>query len=410
MNTTSRLNVSMEFDGTSKKVAELIADKRKIYFKYNDDFLNSNIEISPFKLPLNNAIVSANFIPFDGLFGVFNDSLPDGWGKLLLDRKLPSKGYDLVQVSPMDRLAFVGKKGAGALIYEPVFENEFEAANAIELDYIASEMNHILKGEPSDIIDELFEFGGSSGGARPKINVGYNPVSEHIIHGVAVLPEGYEHWLIKFTSSYDRIDAAQIEYAYHLMALEAGIEMAPCKLFKGKSGRCYFGTKRFDRINNNRLHLHTASGLMHDDFRMSTMDYGHLMDAAFQLEKHVEAYEKVLRLAAFNLYSHNRDDHSKNVSFLMNAEGKWRFSPAYDLTFSSSSLGGHSTSIAGEYKAPTQTHLLELATTFGMKKPKLLIENVKEAVSNWKKQAKESEVTTSSMAIIEKTMENLLIA
>ena len=406
---TDRLSVSLLFHETPQKVGELVADGKKIYFKYEEQFLLSNLSISPFKLPANNIIVSANLIPFDGLFGVFNDSLPDGWGRLLLDRTLTSKGYNVFDVSPMDRLAFVGKKGAGALIYEPIFENEFEANTVIDLDYIASEMNHVLDGESTDILDELFEFGGSSGGARPKINVGYHPIKQHLIPEVLVLPEGYEHWLIKFPSSYDRIDAAQIEYAYSHMALEAGIEMAPCKLFKGKSGRYYFGTKRFDRIDNNRLHAHTASGLLHDDFRMSTMDYGHLMDAAFQLEKHIGAYEKVLQLATFNLYSHNRDDHSKNFSFLMNPEGKWQFAPAYDLTFSNSSLRGHSTSIAGEYNAPAKTHLLELATTFGMKKPEIIIEKVQDAIANWKKHATESGVTASSMAVIEKTMGKLLM-
>lgn len=186
------------------------------------------------------------------------------------------------------------------------------------------------------------------------------------------------------------------------------LNRSKCKLFQGKSGKLYFGTKRFDRVENQRIHLHSASGLLHDDFRRSTMDYGHLMDAGFQLEKNVQVYEKVIRLAAFNLYSHNRDDHSKNFSFLMNHVGKWRFSPAYDLTFSSSSRGWHSTSYAGEYQNPTQAHLLELAATFGIKKPMTILNEVKEAIANWKQHAKNSNVIPYTITTIEKKMQELL--
>ncbi len=408
MEAINRIKVSLLFDNKPQKVGDLIADAGKIYFKYDTDFLNSSLEISPFKLPLKEEIVSAKSIPFDGLFGVFNDSLPDGWGRLLLDRTLNSRNQSSLQISPLDRLAFIGKKGMGALIYEPEMESENHFSNTLELDYIATEMEYILEGATSDIIEELFAFGGSSGGARPKITVGYNPITEQIIHGTQTLPDGYEHWIIKFASSQDFVDAAQVEYAYYLMALSAGIEMTTCKLFQGKSGKFYFGTKRFDRIGNQRLHLHSASGLLHDDFRMSTMDYGHLMDAGFQLEKHVQVYEKVLRLAAFNLYSRNRDDHSKNFSFLMDNAGKWNFAPAYDLTFSSSSRGWHSTSFAGEYQNPTQAHLLELAATFGLKKPIDIITEVQNSVANWKEYAKNSNVTSYTSTTIEKRMQELL--
>lgn len=408
MQNINRIKVSLFFDNKPQKVGDLVSDSGKIYFKYDPVFLNTSLEISPFKLALKEEIVSANAIPFEGLFGVFNDSLPDGWGKLLLDRTLNSRNHSALQITPLDRLAFVGKKGMGALIYEPEIENENQFHHQLELDYIASEMEQILEGTSSDIIEELFAFGGSSAGARPKITVGYNPNTKQIIHGTPTLPHGYEHWIIKFSSSQDLVDAAQVEYAYYLMAVSAGIEMTTCKLFQGKSGKFYFGTKRFDRIGNQRLHLHSASGLLHDDFRMSTMDYGHLMDAGFQLEKQVQVYEKVLRLAAFNLYSHNRDDHSKNFSFLMDSAGKWSFSPAYDLTFSNSSRGWHSTSFAGEYQNPKQNHLLELAATFGLKKPMNVITEVQEAIVNWKQYAKNSDVTSYTTITIEKRLQELL--
>ncbi|MCW3804970.1 type II toxin-antitoxin system HipA family toxin, partial [Plebeiibacterium marinum] len=166
----------------------------------------------------------------------------------------------------------------------------------------------------------------------------------------------------------------------------------------------YFGTKRFDRIKEKRIHMHTASGLMHDNFRMSTMDYGHLMDCAFQLEKHVKAYEKVLRLAAFNVFAHNRDDHSKNFSFLMDVKGNWSFAPVYDLTFSNSAYGFHSTMVAGESKNPGRKHLLELGLHFGIKKPELILEEVQDAVSHWDSIAKECGVSQNAIITIQKAI------
>ena len=407
MKDTNKLVVSIHLDQEEKIVGELVAETAKIYFKYHPDFIDSGLSISPFKLPLIEGIKSAEALPFDGLFGVFSDSLPDGWGRILLDRTLTSRGIPIHQITPLDRLAYVGSSGMGALIYRPEHERDLLDFRQLGLDAIADQMNLVLQGTSSDIIEELYRLGGSSGGARPKIFVGYNPVTEHIIYGLEHLPQGYEHWIIKFASESDRVDSAQIEYAYYLMALAAGLEMMPSKLFQGRSGKYYFGTKRFDRIGNNRLHLHSASGLMHDNFRLSTMDYGNLMDCAFNLEHHVGAYEKILRLAAFNVYSHNRDDHSKNFSFLMDAQGKWKFAPAYDLTFSNSSHGFHSTMVAGESRLPGKKQLLELAEHFSLKKPKFIIDEVQQSLSEWTIFAIDSGVNKASSELIQKTISSL---
>ena len=178
-------------------------------------------------------------------------------------------------------------------------------------------------------------------------------------------------------------------------------------MFITNFGKRYFGTKHFDREHNKRLHLHSASGLLHDNFRYSNLDYGNVMDCAFTLENHVEAYAKVLRLAAFNVYSHNRDDHSKNISFLMNYKGDWSLAPAYDLTFSFSSHGMHSTMIAGESKSPGKIHLLKLAKTFGIKKPDAIIEQVQYAISNWKRYAKDCGVSKVSTQLISKAIRQI---
>lgn len=407
MKAINKLFVSLNIEGQKYEVGELIISEQKIYFRYNSDFKSTGLNLSPIKLPFNTEINTCPKEPFDGLFGVFNDSLPDGWGRLLLDRTLSSKGINISRITPLDRLAFVGSGGMGALVYQPEFESSSELSSEIELDTIANEMIQVLQGTSSEIIEELFILGGSSGGARPKIFVAYNPNSEEIIHGNEAPPTGFEDWIIKFASSSDNPEIAKIEYAYHKMALKAGITMNDCKLFKGKSGKLYFGTKRFDRINTQRLHVHTASGLMHDNFRASTMDYGHLMDCAFRLEKHVNAYRKVFRLATFNVFSHNHDDHSKNFSFLMNAKGEWKFAPAYDLTFSYSSYGFHSTMVAGESQKPGEEHLLKLANHFGLKDGKEIIDEVRSAIADWKNIAKKSDISSETTKNIQLALNNI---
>ena len=404
MEHVKKIIVSIQFSKNEIELGELVSEGRDIYFKYYTDFINKGIEISPLKLKLNTGINRADTIPFDGLFGVFADSLPDGWGKLLLDRALTAKGIDISNLTMLDRLAFVGSKGMGALIYKPEIDDEIHKEFEFELDNIAKATHQIISGTSIEILHELYILGGSSGGARPKILVGYNTKTKHIIGAEKDLPIGYEHWIIKFPSSSDKADIANIEYAYYKMAVDAGIEMSECKLFKGKSGQVYFGTKRFDRSGNNRLHMHSAAGIMHDNFRLSNLDYGHIMDCAFRLERDVNAYEKILRLAAFNVFAHNRDDHSKNFSFLMNENGKWKVSPAYDLTFSSSGHGMHSTMINGESANPTKQHLMELANYFKIKNASRIIDEVQTVIYNWKDYAKQCKVTTDSKNRIQKVI------
>ncbi len=404
MEHVKKIIVSIQFSKNEIELGELVSEGRAIYFKYYTDFINKGIEISPLKLKLNTGINKADTIPFDGLFGVFADSLPDGWGKLLLDRALTAKGIDISNMTMLDRLAFVGSKGMGALIYKPEIDDGIHKKFEFELDKIAKATHQIISGTSIEILDELYILGGSSGGARPKILVGYNSKTQHIIGAEKDLPIGYEHWIIKFPSSSDKGDIANIEFAYYKMALDAGIEMSECKLFKGKSGQVYFGTKRFDRIGNNRLHMLSAAGMMHDNFRLSNLDYGNVMDCAFLLEIDVRAYEKVLRIAAFNVFAHNRDDHSKNISFLMDENGNWKVAPAYDLTFSSSGHGMHSTMVSGESANPSKQHLMELANYFKIKNASAIIDKVQEVIYNWKDYAKQCKVSTDSKNRIQKVI------
>ncbi len=405
MDPIKKIIVSIHLNEKEIEIGELVSEARDIYFKYYSSFIKTGLEISPFKLKLNSGINKADAIPFDGLFGVFADSLPDGWGKLLLDRTLTARGININNITMLDRLTYVGSNGRGALIYRPEAEENTNEEFRFELDEIANLSSKIIAGTATEVLDELFKLGGSSGGARPKILVGYNSITQHLISAQKTLPAGYEYWLIKFPSSSDSVDIANIEYAYYKMAIDAGIEMSASQLFKGKSDKVYFGTKRFDRVGNSRLHLHSAAGIMHDNYRYSNLDYGDLMDCAFHLEKDVRAYEKILRLASFNVFAHNRDDHSKNFSFLMDGSGNWKLAPAYDLTFSSSAHGMHSTTVAREGASPTKKHLMELADYFKIKNANDIINQVQNTVYNWKVYADKCEVSTDSKKRIEKVID-----
>lgn len=403
-----RLTVHLNFDGNLLDVGELVTNNKQIFFKYYSRFLETQLQISPFKLPLTNEITTPKELFFEGLFGVFNDSLPDGWGRLLVDRYLLKKQIPIHQISPLDRLALIGNNSLGALQYTPQYNLNTSSYVAISLSEIAQDMQKVLQGSSNEVIDELYNLGGSSGGARPKIMVGYNEEADRITHGTTALDSNYTHWIIKFPSSTDLPDVAHIEYAYYLMAKEVGLQISDSKLFKGNNSQYFFGTQRFDRINNKRLHLHSASGLLHDNFRLSNLDYGHIMDAAFRLENHVKAYEKVFRLACFNVYTHNRDDHSKNFAYLMSSDGKWTFAPSYDLTYSSSSHGQHSTTINGEGSNPTQENLLALANHFDIKNAKMIINEVKETVNNWTQFAHKAGVSKTSENLIRKVIQQQL--
>ena len=397
------LQIYLNIEDLTIKVGEIAQLKKEYFFKFDEEFLNQNFEISPFKMKKSKELLQADFLPFEGIFGVFNDSLPDGWGRLLLDRKLISEGKSLSDISLLDRLAYVGKNGMGALVYEP--DKSHHSDFLIDLDTIYSETNKIHADATSELIEELFEMGGSSGGARPKIFIGYNPKTDQLIQEHLNLPNEYEHWIVKFPTSSDLPEISTIEYIYYQMALSCGIEMSTSKIFKSKSGKMFFATKRFDRIQNKRLHMHSASGLMHDNFRLSSMDYGHLMDCAFKLEKQYNAYEKIFRLAVFNVIFHNRDDHSKNFSFLMDSKGRWKLSPAYDLTYSNSSHGHHSTSIMGESKNPTSKDLIKLANHFGLKSGQEIIEEIVDVASKWKNFGKDNQLSSSMIQMIQKEID-----
>jgi serine/threonine-protein kinase HipA len=385
--------VYVYYNGSSSKqlLGRLLLKNRQIFFEYDTSFINSSLEISPFKLKLRSGVIISDDNSFDGLFGVFNDSLPDGWGRLLLDRKLMKSGINPNSISPLDRLCFVGINGMGALSYEP--ENS-DTINEIsnDLDQIYTEIKATLD-ENDSYLDDLVILAGSSAGARPKV----------------LLNIDSEEWMIKFRSSYDPKDIGSIEYAYHLMAKEAGLFLPSAKLFQSKNGSGYFGVKRFDRNLGKKIHMHTISGLLHSDHRYPTLDYETIMKATLYLTKDIKQCEIQFRNAIFNILSHNRDDHSKNFSFLMDEKGNWMVSPAYDLTFSSGPAGEHSTTIMGEGKFPTKNHLLKLALACDINKEKALyiIDQVSSSTKRWCEFANETGVSKMQIKNIENSLNQI---
>lgn len=392
------LHVHLSHANNPLTVGRLLYHDRQIYFEYDTSFLKSNLPISPFKLPLKPGVQRGDNHIFEGLFGVFNDSLPDGWGRLLLDQRLRKLAIDRNALTPLDRLAYVGKHGMGALLYEPDKSSIKGEEHVLDLDALAEESIHILEGESDGILEELLQLGGSSAGARPKVMVGVESSFKNIIYGVNALNDNYSHWMVKFRNMDDPSDIAAIEYAYSKMARLAGLEMMPTHLFPSRKGIGHFGVKRFDRIGNEKRHIHTACGLFHADFRIPSLDYKDLLQGTFVLTKNHLEVQKMFRLAAFNIFSHNRDDHSKNFSFRMDHNGQWHLAPAYDLTFSSGPGGEHSTSVMGEGKNPGTNELMKLAEVSHIKPAyaKACIEQVKASIAEWPRLAKEVGVSAVS--------------
>ena len=404
-NIINKLTVHIQQTKT-QKLGTLATKDNKIYFEYDKEFLKSGIEISPYKLPLKSGVFRCDDNTFEGLWGVFADSLPDGWGRLLMDREFLKRGVKLQDVSPLDRLALVGKDGMGALEYEPA--SEFKSIiDDIILDDLAKGSKEILKGSSEYMIDELFALGGSSAGARPKVLVQVSSDFKTIIDSKKALQDGFSHYIIKFASRYDSEDVALIEYVYNQMAIEAGLDVPKFHLFKGKKGY-YFGAKRFDRVGNKKVHMHSVAGLVHSDFRYPVLDYSDLLKLTLHLTKSFKEQEKMFRLACFNMFANNRDDHAKNFSFLLNSKNEWILSPTYDLTYSFGPGGEHSTLYLGEGKNPSVKHLEALAKQSGIKNYKTIIAEVKEAVIKWQTLAKEVGVSGVKTKEIQKSIKDNL--
>ena len=334
-----------------------LAANHKVVFQYDDSWLEQGFSISPFSLPLENQVFVPTKDYFDGLFGVFADSLPDHWGRLLLKRLLLAHEQNPDKLTVIDRLAIVGKSGMGALTYYP--EESFSEENDnTDLDELAFQCQKILHTEYSDKLDELYRLGGTSGGARPKIMTTIDD----------------EDWIIKFSAHVDGENAGKMDYDYSCCARKCGITMSETKLFPSEVCEGYFGIKRFDRISDisgtKRVHMLTAAALLELDFEQPSLDYHSLMKLTKIITRdNRDDVENMFRRMCFNVFAHNRDDHSKNFTYLYDESAdSWRLSPAYDLTYSNTYYGEHTTTVDGNGRNPGKKELLAVGTMAGIKK------------------------------------------
>lgn len=321
-------------------------------FAYAQEWLKDGFPISPFSLPLRQEV----FIPaarnFGGLFGAFADSLPDAWGQLLMNRMLQKRGIHTDGVGPLTRLAIIGGSGMGALCYQPAWET-WTPQEVADLDALAQECRRILNREEAQDADRMFALAGSSGGARPKVMT--------------------EEWIIKFPASAEDQDAGVMEKAYMDCAVRCGIAVPETRLLPSKRCGGYFAVRRFDRSRHEdgglqRHHMLTAAAILEADWRTPGLDYHTLMKLTKILcRDRREDMEQMYRRMCFNVFAHNRDDHSKNFSYLYDEKkDRWFLSPAYDLTWSSTYYGEHSTTVDGNGRDPGIKELMAVGKRAGL--------------------------------------------
>ncbi len=396
-----RVKVFLCFEEDSEiPVGEIAEKEHRIYFQYDPGFLSKSLWLSPYKLPLNPDLQEHKDMDFGLLFGVFDDSLPDGWGLMLMDRYLRSRGFSVEQLSVLDRLSFLGSNTMGALTYQPVLELDPVDTVPFNLYDLYIQSQQIMTGKTQTVLPELMKAGGSPGGARPKILVGVS--KDKLISGEGALPNGFEHWIVKFNGANDFIDSGPVEYAYSLMAKDCGINMPETRLFHTDHGDRFFGVKRFDRAGIKRFHSHTFGNLIHSNFRIPSCNYEMFFRVIKDLTKNYQDLIRGFKQMIFNIFANNRDDHVKNFSFIMNSEGEWSLSPAYDLTFGTGPGGEHSMTVDGEGKSPTIVNMCHLGEKFGLKKREitLIIDRVMQVVSAWPGYAETAGVSERTMEII----------
>ncbi len=365
-------------------VGTLAEHRGRVYFEYDKDFLEHGRSLSPFRLPFQTGLFEHKDIKFGPIPGVFDDSLPDGFGLMLMVRHFRQIGrLGPGGTSPLDRLAWLGTRTMGALTYHPSSRATEKDMSLLNLHALARQSNEILAGSSAKVLPELLATGGSPGGTKPKVLIGYNENTGEMISGEDNLPNGYDHWLVKFQAKDDPDDFGTLEYRYSLMAKDAGIVMPKTRIFETTEGNKFFGVRRFDRKHNRRFHIHTFGNIIQTNFRVPSADYGDLLKVTALLTRDHSQVLRAFRQAVFNVLAHNRDDHVKNFAFILDLDsGDWKLSPAYDLVFSHGPAGEHSMTVAGEGKCPDRSHLETLAGNAEISKSDrdAIIDEVREAV------------------------------
>jgi serine/threonine-protein kinase HipA len=396
------------------------------FFEYDPRFLKAPVELAPLMMPKKKEIYSfpvLNRVSFRGLPGLLADSLPDKFGNLLINRWLKDQGRDLKNFSPIERLCYIGNRGMGAIEFKPgIHVNpdnsaELEIKELVRLANLALKSREELKtqfkkGEDlknKNSLERIISVGTSAGGARAKAIIAWHEKTNEILSGQMKAPPGFGYWILKFDgvnrNSDKELDDPQgygrIEYAYFLMAKEAGIDISDSRLLE-ENGRAHFITRRFDRLKNGeKMHMQTLCAIAHFDFNQAG---AYAYEQAFQVVKQLKmqresvALEQQYRRMVFNVIGRNQDDHTKNISFLMDRAGHWSLSPAYDITYSYNASGEwtsrHQMSVNGKRDHFTLEDLLQSATAANIKRPKAMkiVCQVSKIISRWPDFAKKAGV------------------
>ena len=394
-------------------------------FEYAPEFKRLGLDLSPIEMPISQQRVFAfsniSKETFLGLPGLFADSLPDAYGKALLDRWLASNGRHFA--NPVERLCYQGKRSMGALEFEPAQNDYLETSSNIEIDSLVATAREVLNqkeafstnmSDTKEALINIIKVGTSAGGQRAKAIIAYNDETKEVRSGQIEAPEGFEHWLLKLdgvTNSElgDPQHYGKIEYVYYLMAKEAGIEMSECRLLE-ENGRAHFMTKRFDRQKNHKIHMQTLCGIAHYDYKMlRAYSYEQAFQVMRRLRLPYNQAEEMYRRMVFNVIARNQDDHTKNISFLMNRSGKWSLSPAYDVSWAYNPQGNwtskHQMSINNKWDEITRADLIATAKNMNIKRPELIIEQVIDSVNLWYKFAKEYDIPNDTIKQIGNTLQ-----
>lgn len=398
-----------------RTIGAVIWDPNRAYgiFEYEEQFAQSGIEVSPITMPASRRIYQFPELreSFHGLPGLVADSLPDKFGNRLIDAWLASHARESGSMNPVERLCYIGRRGMGALEFEPTAGPQDDHDSRLDIGALTEVANKVLskRGELNGIINgtdedqaqlqHILRVGTSAGGARAKALLLWSPKSGEFRSGQLAGPEGFEHWLLKFDGISDNRDReladplgfGRLEYAYHLMAVDAGIDMMPCRLHE-EGGRAHFMTRRFDRTDEGKkIHMLSLAAMCHYDYNdPSSYSYEQAMQAIRRIcENPIKDAEQQFLRAVFNVMARNQDDHVKNITFLMDPAGRWQLSPAYDVAYSYNPEGDftkqHQMSINGKRDQFVMDDLMSLALIGGIKprQAKALVQQVRDSLDSW---------------------------
>jgi serine/threonine-protein kinase HipA len=393
------LTVSLAFtpDAAPVVVGRVAMDRGVAQLEWSMDVLARKLPVAALRYPPEAGLQPARGRDFEGLHGFLADSLPEGWGFLLMRKRLAKLGVDIATLSPLERLALVGRHGRGALVFDPATTPD-EAVETLDLDALAAEAVAVLAGEEGRLADTLAGLAGGSGGARPKVHVGFD-ADGRISVGEGETPPGFAPWLVKFRAPNDPVDIGPIEEAYAQMAEAAGVRMSPHRLIPGRTGPGYFATQRFDRPGGGaRLHVISLAGAIEASPHAPSTSYDMFLRATAAITRRAADVRAVFQRMVFNVLASNRDDHTRQHAYLMGADGDWRLAPAFDLTYAAGPGGEHYMDVEGEGRNPGRGHVVRLGARHGFdaKAVEAVIDTAHAAVAAWPTFARAAGVTAGS--------------